>query len=114
MIPVRALAAELGVLRLALLATTGALALFATDPGAPPSLHGLALIRTLVLPAAAPLVLFVLLFDLLMSSVRLADAPSGGSARWRRVLLVEAAFALGLLAAWLPFFREVLTPVAER
>lgn len=114
MIPVRTLAAELGTLRMALLTMAGVLALFATDPGMPLSLHGPALIRTLVLPAAAPLVLFVLLFDILMSSVRLADAPPEARARWRRVLLVEVVFALGLLAAWLPFFREVLTPVAER
>lgn len=114
MISVRALFAELGVLRVALLAMAGALALFATDPGVPLSLHGWALIRTLVLPAAAPLVFFVLLFDILMSSVRLADAQSEAQARWRRMLLVEAVFVLGLLASWLPFFREVLTPIAER
>ncbi len=114
MISVRALAAELGVLRLALLAMAGVLALSATGPGVPLNLHGWALVRTLVLPAAAPLVFFVLLFDILMSSVRLADALPSAQARWRRVLLVEAVFALGLLASWLPFFREVLMPVADR
>ena len=110
----RALAGELGVLRVALLALAALLALFATDPGVPLSLHGWDLIRTLVLPAAAPLVFFVLLFDILMSSVRLADALPEARARWRRVLVVEALFVLWLLASWLPFFREVLTPIAER
>ena len=114
MISARALVAELGVLRVALLALAAILALAATDPGVPLSLHGWDLIRTLVLPAAAPLVFFVLLFDILMSSVRLADALSEARARWRRVLVVEALFVLWLLASWLPFFREVLTPVAER
>lgn len=110
----RALAVELGVLRMALLALAALLALFATDPGLPLGLRGRDLVRTLILPAAAPLVFFVLLFDILMSSVRLADARPGARAGWRRVLVIEALFMLWLLASWLPFFREVLTPVAER
>ena len=84
MISARAFASELGVLRMALLALAAILALVATDPGVPLNLHGFALIRTLVLPAAAPLVFFVLLFDILMSSVRLSDAlpeAEGGSQR---------------------------------
>lgn len=114
MTSVRAFTAELGILRMALLALAALLALFATDPSVPLSLHGWDLIRTLVLPAAAPLVFFVLLFDILMSSVRLADALPEARARWRRVLVVEVLFVLWLLASWLPFFREVLTPIAER
>lgn len=110
----RAFASELGILRMALLALAGILALSATDPGVPLSLHGWTVIRTLVLPAAAPLVFFVLLFDILMSSVRLADALPEARARWRRVLVAEVVFVLWLLASWLPFFREVLTPIAER
>ena len=114
MISVRALAGELGILRASLLVMAGALALFSTDPGLSLSLHGWDLIRTLVLPAAAPLVFFVLLFDLLMSSVRLADALPQARTRWRRVLAVEALFILWLVGSWMPFFREVLTPVGER
>ena len=114
MIPLRALAAELGVLRVTLLMLAAILALIATDPGIPLNLHGWDLIRTLVLPTAAPLVFFVLLFDILMSSVRLADALPETRARWRRVLAVEVVFVLWLLLSWLPFFLEVLTPVAER
>ena len=114
MISARALAVELGILRVALLALAALLALLATAPGVPLSLHGWDLIRSLVLPAAAPLVFFVLLFDILMSSVRLADALPEVRARWRRVLVVEVLFVLWLLASWLPFFREVLTPIAER
>lgn len=110
----RAFAAELGVLRATLLTLAGALALAATPPGVPLSLHGFDLIRSLVLPAAAPLVFFVLLFEILMSSVRLVDALPEVRARWRRVLAVEVVFVLWLLLSWLPFFREVLTPVAER
>ncbi len=114
MIPPRALVAELGVLRMALLALAAALALLATDPGEPLSLAGWDLVWTLILPAAAPLTLFVLLFDILMSSVRLADSTAEARARWRRALGIETLFALWLVAAWAPFFREVLTPIAER
>ena len=114
MIRLRAFAAELGVLRATLLLLAGALALASTPPGVPLSLHGLDLVRTLILPVAAPLVFFVLLFDILMSSVRLADALPEARARWRRVLVAEVVFVLWLLLSWLPFFREVLTPVAGR
>ncbi len=113
MISVRALFAELGVLRVTLLVLAATLALAATPAGIPLSLHGLDLVRTLILPVAAPLVFFVLLFDILMSSVRLADAVPEARARWRRVLLTEVVFVLLLLLAWAPFFREVLTPATE-
>ena len=109
-----ALAAELGILRLALLSLAGILALFSTEPGLPMILHGWELISSLVLPAAAPLVFFVLLFDILMSSVRLADGLPQARRRWQRVLAAEVLFALLLLMSWAPFFREVLTPVSER
>ena len=109
----RAFAAELGALRVMLLALAGALALAATPPGIPPNLPGFGRVRTLILPAAAPLAFFVRLFDLLMSAVRLAGSLPGEEAHWRRVLIAEAVFALWLLLAWLPFFLEVLTPIAE-
>ena len=110
----RQLATELGVLRLMLLTLAGTLALFSTDPGASLSLHGWGLISSFVLPAATPIVFFVLLFDILMSSVRLADALPQMRGPWRRVLIAEIGFTLFLLMAWLPFFREVLAPVTER
>ena len=105
-------ARELGLLRLALLALALLLALAATAPDAPPALAGRALIETVVLPAAAPLVLFVLLFDVLMSSVRLADTEAAQRGRWKRVLAAELLAAAVLVAAWAPFFAAVFAPLA--
>ena len=102
--------AELGPLRLALLALAVALSLSATAPGTPLDLAGWAALPTLVLPAAAPLALFVLLFEILMTSVRLADAEPPARPRWRRALAAEAAAAALLLLAWAPYFAAVLTP----
>ena len=103
-----ALLREFGALRLTLLGLTGAAALFATAPGTPLSLHGWQLVTTLVLPAAAPLLLFGLLLELLMSAIRWNDADGARRPRWRRILLVEALVALLLAAAWTPFFAAVL------
>lgn len=102
--------AELGPLRLALLALALALSLFATAPGTALDLRGWAALPTLVLPAAAPLVLFVLLFDILMTAVQRADADPQARRRWQRVLAVEAAGTALLLLTWMPYFIAVLTP----
>ncbi len=110
MIRLRERLAELGPLRLALLALALALSLFATAPDTPLDLRGWAALPSLVLPAAAPLVLFVLLFDTLMTSVRLADAEAQTRPQWRRVLAAEIVGAALLLLAWTPYFVAVLTP----
>ena len=105
-------ARELGILRLALLALALLLAAVATAPNAPPARSGWGLIETIVLPATAPLALFVLLFEVLMSTVRLADAKDGQRGRWKRVLAAELLTATILVAAWAPFFASVFTPLA--
>lgn len=104
---------ELGLLRLALLALVLLLAAMATTPDAPPARAGWGLIETVVLPAAAPLALFVLLFDVLMSAVRLADAEAAQRDHWRRVLATELLTAAILAAAWMPFFVAVFAPLAN-
>ena len=104
-------ARELGVLRLALLALALMLAAAATAPDVPPTLSGWGLIETIVLPAAAPLALFVLLFEVLMSTVRLADAEDSQRGRWKRVLAAELLTAAVLVVAWAPFFAAVFTPL---
>lgn len=106
-------ARELGVLRLALLALALLLAAMATAPDAPPARAGWGLVETVVLPAAAPLALFVLLFEVLMSAVRLADAEAAWRGRWKRVLAAELLAAAVLVAAWTPFFATVFAPPAR-
>lgn len=106
-------ARELGVLRLALLTLTLLLAAVATAPDASPALSGWGLIETIVLPAATPLTLFVLLFEVLMSTVRLADAEDAQRGHWKRVLATELLAATILVAAWTPFFASVFAPLVE-
>ena len=106
-------ARELGVLRLALLALTLLLAAAATAPDAPPARAGWGLVETVVLPAAAPLLLFVVLFEVLMSAVRLADAEDAQRKRWKRVLAAELLVAAVLVVAWAPFFAAVFSPLAR-
>ena len=106
-------ARELGVLRLALLALTLLLAVVATAPDVPPARAGWGLIETVVLPAAAPLLLFVVLFEVLMSSVRLADAEDAQRRRWKRVLAAELLAVAILVVAWAPFFVAAFAPLGE-
>ncbi len=104
---------EFGPLRLSLLACAAMLALFATPAGTPIQLQGWHTISSLVLPAAAPLVFFVMLFDILMTSMRLSDAEVSDRPRWRRVLVGEILFAALLLGRWVPFFAEALRPYQD-
>lgn len=48
---------------------------------------------------AAVLALFVLLFEVLMSTVRLADTEDAQRGRWKRVLAAELLVAATLIAA---------------
>ena len=106
-------AGELGILRLGLLVLALLLAAVATAPDTPLSLNGWGLMETVVLPAAAPLVLFVLLFEMLMSAIQLADAEDAQRGCWRRVLATELLTAAVLITAWAPFFMAVFAPLTR-
>jgi len=101
--------AELGVLRLGLLTIAALISIFATPPGTGRNPYGWAALPTLVLPAAAPLVLFVILFDVLMSCVQLSAANEESCVHWKRVLTVDMAFIVLLIATWWPYFEVVFT-----
>ena len=99
---------EFGPLRLALLGAAALCALFATAPGSRLSLEGWNLITTLVLPALAPLLLFGLLLEILMSSIQMGQAQDAERKRWQWILGVEILFVAALIFSWMPFFQAVL------
>ena len=117
-------AAELGALRVALLAAVAVLvasAPFAANhPGAfdvsvalagddgPFPAFG-AIWLTLVAPPLAVMIAFVVPLDMLMSRIYMADKHGAERGRYRRILAAEALAFLLLVAAWTPFFVALLS-----
>ena len=95
---------SLGFLRLGLLAMAVLNILLRPTPGAAPHYSGWELITTLVAPAAAPILLMVILFDTLMSKIRASDSQGEERRRFTHIMLAELAVAIILLIAWLPYF----------
>ena len=132
-LPVREHILELGALRIALLAAVAVLvasAPFASlDPNAMDSIDlARALIvenaalgsrdldlsfgivwRTLVAPPLAVMMAFVVPLDMLMSRVYMTDKHGAERARYRRILAIEALALAALVAAWTPFFVDLLS-----
>ena len=117
-------AAELGALRVALLAAVAVLvasapfsslhpgafdlsAVLATDDG-PFAAPG-AIWLTLVAPPLAVMMAFVVPLDMLMSRIYMTDKPEAERVRYRRILTAEALAFLLLVGAWTPFFVALLS-----
>ena len=95
---------SLGFLRLSLLGLALLNIAFRPTPGTEVVLAGSEVITTLIAPAAAPILLLVILFDALMSKVRAADSAGEDAANFTRIMLIELATAFILVIAWFPFF----------
>ena len=65
---------SLGFLRISLLALGVINSFLSPEPGTPINHEGLEVITTLVAPAAAPIIIMVILFDVLMSKIRASDS----------------------------------------
>lgn len=101
------LATQLGPLRLMLVGLTLMLIILVPKPGTPSELSGWRVISTLIAPATAPIVFFVLLLDLLMARVWMSDTTGDERKRYKIIMLVNALLALAVLLAWLPFFLAI-------
>ncbi|HEX5514080.1 MAG TPA: hypothetical protein VFY81_06770 [Gammaproteobacteria bacterium] len=100
--------ADLGALRLMLGALAVLMVVFAPSSSVEAQRSGWGLIATGVLPALGPMVFMVLLLDMLMSRVFMADADVTGKRRYRRAILFDGAMALLILLSWLPFLLALL------
>jgi hypothetical protein len=97
-------ARRIGPLRVTLLAAAVLVVIFAPAPGTRAIYHGWGLVRTVLLPVFAPLVVMLLLLDALMARVFLSDAEGEGRARLRAVLWLNLLVALALVLYWIPYF----------
>ncbi len=95
---------SLGFLRLSLLGLAILNIALRPEPGAAIVLSGPELISTLIVPAAAPIVLLVILFDALMSKVRASDSEGDEEANFTRIMFIELAMAIIMVIAWFPYF----------
>ena len=54
------------------------------------------------------MVFFVVPLDMLMTRIYMTDKHGAQRARYRRILVAEAAALLLLVAAWAPYFASLL------
>lgn len=81
------------------------LAVLSPEPGVSAARSGWEMIPTLIAPVIVPLVFMVLLFDFMMSRVRMSDEPVRN--KFRIISYTELAIALLLFLVWLPFFLAI-------
>jgi uncharacterized integral membrane protein len=101
------LLADLGALRSVLVGCT--LLLIILSPFADGTTHvrGAALFTSVVAPALMVIFVFVLMLDIVMTSVFAIDATAERRAKMRRAVRLEILSLLTLLGAWTPFLLRM-------
>ena len=99
-------AQRLGAMRVALTLMAAALVVLVPWPG-PGEDNELGAFRALVVPALSPILFMVLMLDVLMSRVQMADAGGEARNRYRFIIRFELVVALVLALSWLPYFISV-------
>ena len=64
---------------------------------------------TLVAPPLAVMMFFVVPLDMLMTRIYMSGKHGAERARYRRILAAEALALAALIAAWTPFFLDLLS-----
>tara|TARA_R110002049_G_scaffold252264_2_gene427358 strand:- start:94163 stop:94480 length:318 start_codon:yes stop_codon:yes gene_type:complete len=98
---------SLGFLRISLLALGIINAFLSPKPGTPISHGGYEVIPTLVAPAAAPIIIMVILFDALMSKIRASDSTGEESKKFKTIMWTELAVVAFMVMAWLPYYLAI-------
>lgn len=103
----RAVASAMGPLRLLLAGIALILIVFPTPPNTAVGYEGTALLRSLVAPVLAPIVLMGLLLDLMMARVWLSGLEDSARGALQTVSLVDLTLSVLLTLMWLPFFLSL-------
>jgi hypothetical protein len=98
---------SLGFLRISLLALGVINSFLSPEPGTPINHEGLEVITTLVAPAAAPIIIMVILFDVLMSKIRASDSSGEESKKFKTIMWTELAVVAFMIMAWLPYYLAI-------
>ena len=96
---------NIGLLRLMLYVAGLVVIIFLPAPGVQTDVEWPAILTTVVVPALAPIIFMVILFDLVVSRVvnKGADNPTPTP----KIFWVGAAIALILLLKWLPYLLSL-------
>ena len=98
---------NLGFLRISLLLLGIFDTLLAPPPGTYAAKQGLEVIPTLVAPAAAPIIMMVILFDALMSKIRASDTTGEERKKFRSIMWAELVVVAFMVIGWLPYFLAI-------
>jgi hypothetical protein len=95
---------SLGFLRISLLSLGIINVFLSPEPGTFAAREGIEVIPTLITPAAAPILMMVILFDALMSKVRASDSHGEEKRKFKHIMYTELAVAAFMIIGWLPYF----------
>jgi hypothetical protein len=99
---------DLGLLRASLLGLAIFDTLLRPEPGSYPIYDGWGAVPTLVVPAAIPIIIMVILFDALMSKIRSNDAETEqGRLKYRNIMRAELGVVLITSILWAPYFMAI-------
>ena len=99
---------EFGALRSMLMIVVLGLIVLAPFSGGGVRVDGWAIVPTLLAPTLYVVVVFVLPLEMVMSLIFMSDKQGPERRRYRRILAIELALFLVLLAAWAPFLVALL------
>ena len=109
----RRLAAELGALRLMLVALVVLASAAAPFSEGPAAYSGWRLATTVIAPAIFVMLVFVVPLDMIMSAVFMSGGDPATRARFRRIILAELVLLAAMTLAWMPFVLRLLSPTSN-
>ena len=96
---------NLGALRFLLISAALIIAFMSPEPGTAVNINGWKIVPTAVIPASAPIIFLVLMFEFMMCRIRMSDEAV--QKKFSTIGHIEIAVALFLLIMWLPFFLAI-------
>jgi len=100
---------ELRLLRVAMICFTLALAILSRFAGDEVYYSGWKIIPTLIAPALAPILFFVIWLDVLMSWVFSIDAENVEKSRFGRIVVTDIVLVIILTASWFGYFSRLVS-----
>jgi hypothetical protein len=100
---------ELRLLRIVMIIFTLALAVLSRFAGDEVFYSGWKIIPTLIAPAVAPIMFFVIWLDVLMSWVFSIDAAQGEKSRFGRIIITDVVLVIVLTVSWFGYFSSLVS-----
>ena len=98
---------RIGVLRFLLVTLVAIFILASRFTGEQAAYSGWEMIPTLIVPAVAPIVFFVLLLDMMMAGVFMVDKQGDERKRFKFIVNLDLLLTIGMLVSWVPYFISI-------